>query len=106
MIYIVEDITLEKFIDAIKELDLEKEAEEKEINSNINVEGKEDNIKLIQLKNELEELQNEFNNAKNINNDLCNVLKTKECALMQIQQELCMANETLSRLEKAFEINF
>ena len=26
--------------------------------------GKEDNIKLIQLKNELEELQNEFNNAK------------------------------------------
>ena len=26
--------------------------------------GKEDNIKLIQLKNELEELQNEFNNIK------------------------------------------
>ena len=26
--------------------------------------GKEDNIKLIQLKNELEELQNEFNNVK------------------------------------------
>ena len=26
--------------------------------------GKEDNIKLMQLKNELEELQNEFNNVK------------------------------------------
>ena len=26
--------------------------------------GKEDNIKLMQLKNELEELQNEFNNIK------------------------------------------
>ena len=42
----------------------------------------------------------EFNNEKNINNCLVNELKNKECALMQIQQKLCLANETLSRLEK------
>ena len=42
---------------------------------------------------------NEFNSEKNLNNDLLNVLKNKECALAQIQQELCMANETMSRLE-------
>ena len=41
----------------------------------------------------------QFNNEKNLNNDLANELKNKECALMQIQQKLCMANETLTRLE-------
>ena len=49
------------------------------------------------------QIVNEFNNEKNINEDLVNVLKNKECALKQIQQELCMANETLSRLEKDFK---
>jgi chromosome segregation ATPase len=43
---------------------------------------------------------NEFNDAKNLNNGLAKELKDKECALMQIQQELCLANETLARLEK------
>ena len=42
----------------------------------------------------------QFNNEKNLNNDLSIELKNKECALMQIQQKLCLANETLSRLEK------
>ena len=31
---------------------------------------------------------------------MANELKNKECALLQIQQELCLANETLARLEK------
>jgi len=42
----------------------------------------------------------EFNCEKNINNDLINELKSKECALRQIEKELCMANETKTRLEK------
>ena len=47
---------------------------------------------------------NQFNNEKNINNDLVNILNSKECALAQIQKELCMANDTLSRLENDINI--
>jgi len=47
---------------------------------------------------------NEFNNEKNLNNNLVCELKNKECALMQIQQKLCLANETLTRLENDLNV--
>ena len=47
---------------------------------------------------------NQFNNEKNINTDLVNILNSKECALAQIQKELCMANDTLARLENDINI--
>ena len=58
----------------------------------------------ITLLNKNLKIINQFNNEKNINNDLMNILNNKECTLAQIQKELCMANNTLSKLENDINI--
>ena len=59
-----------------------------------------DLLNSLRFKNsENNQIINEFKSEKNVNDKLITELKNKEAALMQSDQELCMAQQTLCKLE-------
>ena len=101
---------LENTIFSLKQLKDKHMKDIKNLNTQINILNKNSNDLDNSLRNtNCENMQviNDFNKAKNLNNDLIDVLKGKENSLLQTQKELCMANDTLSKLEKDIDcLNF
>ena len=100
-------ISLQNTVQSLNQLRDKHMKEIQDLNVQINLLNKDSDVLDNTLKDKnCQNLQiiNQFNNEKNINNDLVNILNSKECALAQIQKELCMANDTLSRLENDINI--
>ena len=49
------------------------------------------------------QIVNEFNSIKCLNTKLFNELKDKECCLMKKQEELCLSNDNIARLQKELD---
>ena len=76
------------------------------LSTEINILNKSSNDNDFSLRNkQSQNLQvlNEFNSVKCVNTKLFNELKEKECCLLKKQEELCILNDNISRLQKELD---
>ena len=99
-------INLQKTISNLNQLREKNLKDIQNLNTDINILNKNSSDKDVSLRlkhSQNLQLVNEFNSIKCVNTKLFNDLKEKECCLMKKQEELCLLNNNIARLQKELD---
>ena len=102
----VDKINLQNTINNLNQVRDKHLKDIQDLSTEINILNKSSSDKDFSLRNKQSEnlqILNEFNSMKCVNTKLFNELKEKECCLNKKQEELCILNDNISRLQKELD---